>query len=304
MSAITAIGTYLPPWGSEKARVAGLDEDALTMAVEAGLAARTASDVEVTRVVFVSRDLPLLVGGNSAALLRALGLSNDTETIEQLGGAPAALDAVAAATPGTLVVAAELKPSAAGAAVLVGDGDGIAVKGRVHRSLPVIAELRHGGLYEDDDPRLVRERGTRVALEALALESKPFVVAGLSGRESASFSAPGAPGITPTGPAGALFALAAALESDQSQTVVALEQATASALEVSGRAPVIRVEPIPQALEKRSTWPGEIKIAYTAYDRAFDSKVGWEAGRCPTCATLAFPPRYRCLLYTSDAADE
>ena len=40
MSSITSIGTYLPPWGSEKACVAGLDEDALALAVEVGLAAR------------------------------------------------------------------------------------------------------------------------------------------------------------------------------------------------------------------------------------------------------------------------
>ena len=43
MSSIASVGTYLPPWGSDKARVPGLDEDALTMAVEAGLAARSAA---------------------------------------------------------------------------------------------------------------------------------------------------------------------------------------------------------------------------------------------------------------------
>ena len=36
---IAAIGTYLPPWGSATARVPGRDEDALTMAVQAGRAA-------------------------------------------------------------------------------------------------------------------------------------------------------------------------------------------------------------------------------------------------------------------------
>ncbi len=36
---ITAIGTYLPVWGTETVRSAGSDEDAVTMAVDAGRAA-------------------------------------------------------------------------------------------------------------------------------------------------------------------------------------------------------------------------------------------------------------------------
>ena len=38
---IAAIGTYLPPWGSAAARIAGDDEDVVTMAVQAGRAALT-----------------------------------------------------------------------------------------------------------------------------------------------------------------------------------------------------------------------------------------------------------------------
>jgi uncharacterized OB-fold protein len=294
MSSITSVGTYLPPWGSERARVPGLDEDALTMAVEAGLAACSASEAAISRVVFVSRDLPLLTGGNSAALLAGLGLPRELEVIEQLGGAPSVLDAVAVATPGTLVVTAELEPSAAAAAALIGEGDGIELKGRVHRSLPIIVEGRDGRVYEDDDPRLVRERGSRASIEALGLEAKPYVVAGLAARESASFSAPGAPALPVGGAPSALFALATALESGAAQTVVAVEQATATALCVSGSSPVVRIEPAAQETERRSATPGEIKVALTAYDRAFDSKLRWQAGRCPACGTLALPPRHRC----------
>jgi uncharacterized OB-fold protein len=295
MSTIGSIGTYLPPWGDERSRVVGYDEDALTMAVEAGLAARSACGVTIERVVFVSRDFPLLVGGNAAVLLAGLGLDADLEVIEQLGGPPAVLDALGAASPGTMVLAAELEPSAAAAAAVVDAGDGIASRGRIHRSLPVRAEGRHGPLYEDDDPRLVRERGTRVSLEALELGAKPYVLAGVSARESASFSAPDAPTLPTIGPTSALFAVAAALESGGDEVVAAVEQATASAIGISGRAPVIRIEPAAKALERRTSTPGEIKIAYTAYERAFDSKVRFQAGRCPSCGTLALPPRYRCI---------
>ena len=74
------IGTYLPPWGTSDGRVLGYDEDALTMAVEA---ARLVVDAgaAVSRVVFVSRELPLLEGGNTAPLLAALRLPDTLEVV-------------------------------------------------------------------------------------------------------------------------------------------------------------------------------------------------------------------------------
>ena len=39
MTHVSAIATYLPCWGSARGRVAGGDEDAVTLAVEAGRAA-------------------------------------------------------------------------------------------------------------------------------------------------------------------------------------------------------------------------------------------------------------------------
>jgi 3-hydroxy-3-methylglutaryl CoA synthase len=38
MAYVTSIGTYLPCWGTRARRVPGDDEDALTLAVEAGRA--------------------------------------------------------------------------------------------------------------------------------------------------------------------------------------------------------------------------------------------------------------------------
>ena len=69
---IEAIGTYLPPWGTPSARVPGDDEDVVTMAVAAGLQALGASSpAAVSGVVLVSRDVPLLERGGSAAELLA-----------------------------------------------------------------------------------------------------------------------------------------------------------------------------------------------------------------------------------------
>ncbi|HET9563531.1 MAG TPA: DNA-binding protein, partial [Mycobacterium sp.] len=65
MPYVASIGTYLPCWGTPQHRVAGDDEDAITMAVEAGRAALISGGA-VERVVLVSRDLPLLESSNAA----------------------------------------------------------------------------------------------------------------------------------------------------------------------------------------------------------------------------------------------
>src|ERR1700685_2634212 len=105
MTHVAAIGTYLPCWGSARGRVAGGDEDVVTLAVEAGRAAIDAADGGdvagggagggggagaggVQRVVLVGRELPLLEGGNAAVLLAGLGLDPEIEVSERLGGGP------------------------------------------------------------------------------------------------------------------------------------------------------------------------------------------------------------------------
>src|SRR3984885_14343679 len=99
MTHVSAIATYLPCWGSARGRGAGGDEDAVTLAVEAGRAAIDAADGGVQRVVLVSRELPLLEGGNAAVLLAGLGLDPGTEVTERLGGGPAAPGALTSAPP-------------------------------------------------------------------------------------------------------------------------------------------------------------------------------------------------------------
>ena len=68
------------------------------------------------RVVMVSRDFPLLEGGNGAVLLAGLSLPADVQVTEVLGGAPAVLDQLVAGDAGTLVIAADDSEHAAGAA--------------------------------------------------------------------------------------------------------------------------------------------------------------------------------------------
>src|SRR6201999_3258467 len=103
-------------------------EDAVTLAVEAGRAAIAAapsgdppdrgpaSQGGAQRVVLGSRGLPPLEGGNAAVLLAGLGLDPGIEVSERLGGAPAALDSLTSARPGTLVIAADMEAAGAAAA--------------------------------------------------------------------------------------------------------------------------------------------------------------------------------------------
>jgi len=303
MTAIVSIGTYLPTWGTAQGRVPGPDEDAVTLAVDAGRMALTDVDAStVRRVVFVSRDLPLFEGGNGAPLLAGLGLGEDIEIVEQIGGAPAVLDAITGAADGTLVVAADLAPAGAAAAMVGAEGTQITGLGRVVRSLPIQTRGRDGLVRNYQDPRLESVVGHASAVERLALADKPDVVAGTSVKGAAAF-VDGKPPVLPvTGASSAIFALAALTELGTGGTVLALEQASASAAHVAD-APVVHRDEVPFQDPLRLTeTPGpDIAISLAAYERAFESKVRWDAGACDACGTLALPPRARCLSCGSES---
>ena len=302
---ITRIGTYLPRWeGSKGGRLAGPDEDAVTMAVAAGLVALGDDAGSVSSVVLVTRDFALLEGGNAAALLGGLGLPRSTDVVERLGGPPAALDALATAPVGTLVIAADPEsPAGAGAAVVGVRGAALEMVNRVHRSLPLRARHSDGAVFEDEDPRLQRERGLRASLEVVDLPGKPAILAGVTSKEAAAFVA-GPPVDLPTlGASAPLFGLAALADAKAAGLVVAVEQATLSAASWDpAGVKVIRDEAPPRPMPTTRLAPGpDIKLAFTAYERAFEPKVRWEAARCRSCATLAFPPRHRCLVCGAEA---
>jgi uncharacterized OB-fold protein len=308
MTHVAAIATYLPCWGSAGGRVAGGDEDAVTLAVEAGRAAIGAAaggsaDGEagtggVQRVVLVSRELPLLEGGNAAVLLAGLGLDPEIEVSERLGGAPAALDTLTSARPRTLVIAADVQPFAGAAAALVaGSGLQVVPVARLARSLPVRTRSAAGEVHDYGDPRLLRERGALASLASLAGggADKPLALAGVDVRQAAAVCA-GEPAALPTtGASAALFALAALAESRSSGPLFAAEQATVSGVHVGdGAAVVRRLEPAARPVPASTFTPGkEIPVSLAAYDRAFSAKVRFEAGRQAATGELDFPPRYR-----------
>jgi uncharacterized OB-fold protein len=301
---VTSIGTYLPSWGTDAARVPGLDEDAVTMAVAAGRAALGDTPPgAVHSVVLVTRDFPLLAGGNGPALLAGLGLSLECEVREQLGGAPGALEAVADASPGTLVIGADLAPAGAAAAYCGGDGVALDLHSRVNRSLPVTTRDDRGHTTDYSDPRLLRERGLSVSLDRLGV-ARVAAVAGLQSKDAVSLTE-GAPVVLPTtGASSALFALAAV--AGPGGRVLAVEQAAVAVAELATGTIAIRNDelvPLP-APAGRPTPGAEIGISLAAYERAFELKLRLEATRCRTCSTLAVPARLRCLGCGSEAATE
>lgn len=290
------IATYLPPWGTEAARAPGYDEDALTMAVEAG---RLAMDpgTPVTKIIFVSRELPLLEGGNSAPLLAALRLGRNLEVVEQIGGAPAALDAILSAQLGTLVIGVDAESPAGAAAALITGTNPLALAARVQRSFPQRTRLADGQVFKDDDPRMLRELGVRASLDAAKLPSKPVFIGGLRGKDASAFSAGGLPPLPTFGASSVFFGIAALIDAGLGGLIAGSEQAAFVAANLKpGVGLVRRKEPMAQPPAKRRKSPGaDIKISLAAYDRAFESKVGWHAGRCMNCGTLSLPPRFHCL---------
>lgn len=168
--------------------------------------------------------------------------------------------------------------------------------------MPIRTRSDDGDVHEYDDPRLLRDLGvgSTVARLHAASSAPPVAVAGVSARDARSLSGGAAPALPTTGASAPLFALAALLEAGQSGTLLALDQATASTVTVSsfpGDAGLVqRDEAAPRALPVRAeSSAAEIKIALSAYDRAFPAKLGLAAGRCPCCGGLSFPVRYRCI---------
>lgn len=303
MPHVASIGTYLPCWGTDTARVTGDDEDAITLAVEAGRAA-LADGGAVERLVVVSRDLPLTEGSNAAVLLAGLGLDPELEVVERLGGAPAALDALSSARPRTLVIGADAgeaklgPPYGAGAVAVLTADAGLAIRtaARIARSLPV--RTRDAGVVHDyGDPRLLHERGL-LASQVAAWAQTPVMLAGV-GHQRAAELCSGDPAPLPTvGASSGLFALAALAQTGTSGPLLAVEQASLSGITVGdgskAQVGVHRREPAPRPLPDGVRTPGaDLPISLAAYERAFEAKVRWEAGRHPGSDELDFPPRYR-----------
>jgi uncharacterized OB-fold protein len=304
MTHIVSIGTYLPPWTVRERRVKGPDEDALTMAVAAGRAADP--DAKAARVVLVSRDFPLLEGGNGAVLLAALSLPADTAVSEVLGGAPAALDQLVSASPDTLVIGADDNDLAVGAAAALTGGSGATVTaaGRQTRSLPLTARGEDGARHSYVDPRLQREVGVRSTLARLGLPGTPTVaaVAGVPPAQLGSgFDTSSAVSDAAVSAAAIIRLVAEAIESGAKGLLLAVEQSSISAAELALDGPtphVFRDEFPPRDLPKTRIADGVgIPISMPAYARAFEPKIRWEAAVFDESPGIdsapQFPPRLR-----------
>jgi uncharacterized OB-fold protein len=305
MTQVNSIGTYLPPWTVRDRRVKGPDEDALTMAVAAGRAADP--DATAQRVVLVSRDFPLLEGGNGAVLLAGLSLPADVAVSEVLGGAPAVLDQILGAPDGTLVLAADDSATVAAAgAVLVGaKGASLTPVGRQTRSLPTTTRGEDGTRHDYGDPRLQREIGVKSTVARLGLMDSQRVAAvvGVKAKELGSgLDAAGAVEDPVSSASGVIRALATLVEQGgRGGLLLAIEQSSVTAAEVtlsSGFPTVRRDEPLARELPKFRTADGNgIPISLPAYARAFEPKLRWEAAvfdeRPGIDTAPQFPPRAR-----------
>lgn len=284
MANVVAIGTYLPPWQQRGRRVKGPDEDALTMAVAAGRVADPSASAQ--RVVLVSRNFPLLEGGNGGVLLAGLSLRPDVPVAEVLGGAPAVLDQILASPAGTLVVAADDSETAAGgAAVLIGSEGGATLTpvARQSRSLPMRTRRDDGSSQSYADPRLQREVGVKSTLKRM----------GLNAKDAAHDPA--------TSPTAAIRLVADAVENGKLGLVLAIEQSsiTAAQLAVDANPPRITRDEVPATeLPDFGFTPGVgIPISLPAYARAFEPKIRWEAAVFDESPGMnsapLFPPRAR-----------
>jgi uncharacterized OB-fold protein len=306
VSDISSIGTYLPPWVKGKSRVRGPDEDALTMAVAAGRAADPAATAQ--RVVLVSRDFPLLEGGNGAVLLAGLSLPADVSVSEVLGGAPAVLDQILGATDGTLILAADDSATVAAAgAVLIGGtgtGTGVVPVARQTRSLPTTVRAADGTRRDYGDPRLQREIGVKSTVARLALtDARPVAaVVGVKVKElGGDLDVSGAVEDPVSSASGVIRALAALVEKGVTGgLLLAIEQASVTAADVtpSSQSVVTRNEVPARELPRFRTADGVgIPISLPAYARAFEPKLRWEAAvfeeRPGIDTAPQFPPRAR-----------
>jgi uncharacterized OB-fold protein len=303
MTQVVSIGTYLPPWTVRDRRVKGPDEDALTMAVAAGRAADP--DAAAQRVVLVSRDFPLLEGGNGAVLLAGLSLPADVAVSEVLGGAPAVLDQLLGASEGTLVVAADdSATAAAAAAVLVGaTGAPLAPVARQTRSLPITTRGEDGTRHHYGDPRLQREIGVKSTVARLGLTNSQTVAAviGVKAKElGGDLDVAGAIEDPISSAAGVIRVLATLIEKGQGGLVLAIEQSSVTAAQVtpSSSTTVTRNEVTGRELPRFRTADGNgIPISLPAYARAFEPKLRWEAAvfdeRPGIDTAPQFPPRAR-----------
>lgn len=298
---INVLGIYRPVWAAGRHRVAGPDEDLVTLAVSAASVAGVAGTTTIDRVVLVTPTPDVLDGLGVGVLLRSLGLSDGVATDLRIGGAPTTLDVLLGADDGTLVITVDLTPSSCVAvAALIGSGAGpsFSAAGRHTGSLPMrIRRVGSPDAVVYQDPRVERELASAPLFERLKGDGRT-VVAGLPPKDAQRLGAE-ATTVVDLGASAPLLLLAELAGESDPYRVVALDAATAVAVDVvpGGSMDVRREERPALAAERRpvDTAPDTvIPFAMPAYARAFEAKIGMTAARC-VCGEVSFPPRLVCL---------
>jgi uncharacterized protein len=300
MSRVATLGHYQPVWDDRGQRVTGPDEDLITLAVAAG---RLALDAEnpPQRVVLVCAEPDYLDGAPLPVLLRGLDLAPEVPAELRVGGAPAVLDAVATAAPGTLVIGVTTGRGAAAGAAFVGDR-GLLLEDRqsVTNSLPMrVRNIAEQSTRVYADGRVERELGWKPTVDTLAAGHDKPVVIGVDAKDAKRLGGRQPDGV-PGGASAPIVALGVMAEQLEGGRLVAVDAAIGTAVTVSavGEAVISRDVRPPVPASARSRVVGaELTIPFSmpSYERAVVEKLTLTASRCPQCGTDAYPRRERCI---------
>ena len=300
MSRVASLGHYRPVWDDRGQRIPGPDEDLITLAVAAGRSALK-PDRAALRVVLVCAEPEYLDGAPLPVLLRGLDLAPAVPAELRVGGAPAVLDAIASAAPGTLVVGVTTgRGAAAGAAFIDVGGMLLDDRQSVTNSLPMrVRNIAEQSTRTYADGRVERELGWKPTIDALtAGHDKPMVV-GIEAKDAKRLGCRAVDDV-PAGAPGPIFALGIMADQLDGGRLVAVDAAIGTAVTVSavGEAVVSRDVRPPVPASARSRVVGaELTIPFSmpSYQRAVVEKLTLTAMRCPQCGTEAYPRRERCI---------
>lgn len=275
----------------------GSDEDVATLAAAAAELLRAHFE-KVRRVVVITRKPDALLGTLAEVLLQALGLPASIPVEERLGGSPDVLEAIVSVPEGTLVIAVDPSAPAGAGAALVDNGPISVTKvGERRFSVPVRTHL--ASEVEDrvyDDPRLLRERGWRRAADVL--DGNPAdILAGFTTKVARELSKSSVGEDSAIDAAAALFGIARGIDDFTSATVVGIEAGHGVAVQVQTNSDTKAIRETRKAITAPPNWnpqsAGNIPVSIAAYERAFESKVGFQASACQ-CGAMSYPPKTRC----------
>lgn len=299
MTFVSAIGTYRPVWEMHGRRLMGIDEDAITMAIAAGRATLDGGDATgPSRVVMVTQDPAPLPDTARGVLLSGLELAPTIPVEIRVGGSYTSIDALAAATAGTMVIAVDTQYDAVAVAVVAGDA-GVELVAGLRFDIPIpLTTVGSAGQRPYGDPRAERELGAFATFRRFGLGEKPARITGLSLRDATRLGSAATVADEGRGPARPLVMLTEIIRDQTPITLVVVDGGAGMDVSVgTGVAELhdptegsIDADQMPHA----ASVDAPIPFSLPAHVRALDSKLGLQAARCQ-CGVLSYPPRVKCL---------